>query len=150
MRILLDTNVVLDIFAARKDYRRESLALKIMGLSDDAELWVSAKSFTDIFYIMERSKEYGSEAIQDIILENLAYLHVCNVGKEDIVESAKRKWPDFEDCLVALCAEKVNADMLLTRDQKGFGRAKTTVYSPAAFFDWMKREHGIVYDEVEW
>ncbi|MBX9034118.1 PIN domain-containing protein [Gordonibacter massiliensis (ex Traore et al. 2017)] len=150
MRLLLDTNVMLDIFAARKEFYHEALALKIMGLSQDAELWVSAKSFTDVFYLMKNRGKYESDSIQDIFLENLEYLHVCKVEQEDIVESAKMKWPDFEDCLVARCAEKVKADVLITRDRKGFEQASVKSCSPVTFFEMLEREHGIVYDEIAW
>lgn len=150
MRLFLDTNVVLDLFADRKEFRREAYGLKAMGLYGDADLWVSAKSFTDVFYLMRRHGEFDSAIVQDIFLEHLGYLNVCTVGKDDIEASARAKWPDFEDCLVARCADKVKADMLITRDEKGFKLSSVAVCSPAAFFDRLEKEHGIVYDEVEW
>lgn len=150
MRLLLDTNVLLDLLACREEFYREVCAIKAMGLYGDADLWVSAKSFTDVFYLMRRHSEFDSAAIQDVILENLAYLNVCGIGKEDIENSARAKWPDFEDCLVALCAEKVKADVLITRDRKGFELSRVTPCSPSDFVDHLEKEYGIVYDEVDW
>lgn len=150
MRLLLDTNVMLDMFACREGFCQEALAIKAMGLYNDADLWVSAKSFTDVFYVMNKSGKYESEVIQDLFLENLSYLNVCKIDKDDIMESARAKWPDFEDCLVARCAEKVKADLLLTRDEKGFASSNVPPCSPAAFLEYLEDEYGIVYDEIEW
>lgn len=149
MRIMLDTDVVLDLFSGREEFYRDALKIKAMGLYGDAELWVSAKSFTDVFYIMRRHCNRGSEEIQDIFLENLSCLHVCSVDGSDIKAAAEEKWADFEDCLISRCADKTNADLLLTRDKKGFDRAHVKKSSPAEFFDWLEREYGIVYDEVD-
>ncbi|HIW77401.1 MULTISPECIES: PIN domain-containing protein [Gordonibacter] len=150
MRLLLDTNIMLDLFACREEFVKEAYALKGMALFNEAELWVSAKSFTDVFYLMRGEDEFTSETIQDIFLDNLTYLNVCSVDKEDIVESAKSKWPDFEDCLVARCADKVKADYLLTRDKKGFKLANVAWCSPADFFERLEKEQGIVYDIMDW
>lgn len=150
MRLLLDTNIMLDLFACRKEFCKEAFALKAMALCEDADLWVSAKSFTDVFYLMNRKKEFDSEAILRVFLENLEYLNVCGIDREDIVESAKENWPDFEDCLVARCAEKVKADLLITRDAGGFDRSSVASCSPADFFERLEREYGIVYDVIDW
>lgn len=150
MRLLIDTNILLDLFACREEFVKEAYALKGMALCKEAELWVSAKSFTDVFYLMNREKEFKSDQIQDMFLDNLTYLNVCGIDKEDIVESALSKWPDFEDCLVARCADKIKADVLLTRDKKGFERSNVAWCSPADFFDRLKKEYGIVYDVIDW
>lgn len=150
MRLLLDTNIMLDLFACREEFVKEAYALKGMALFNEAELWVSAKSFTDVFYLMRGKEEFASEAIQDIFLDNLTYLNVCSIDKEDIVESARSKWPDFEDCLVSRCADKVKADYLLTRDKNGFKLANVAWCSPADFFERLEKEQGIVYDVMDW
>lgn len=150
MRLLLDTNILLDLLANREGYCREAYALKAMGLYGDADLWVSAKSFADVFYLMRRHGEIDSAVIQDIFLKHLSYLNVCKIEKEDIEESTRATWPDFEDCLIARCADKVKADMLITRDENKFELSSVPSCSPMAFFDRLKMDYGIVYDEIDW
>ena len=149
MRIMLDTNILIDLFACREEFYREALEIKAMGLYGDAELWVSAKSFTDVFFVMRHREGFSSGEIQDIFLKNMDYLNVCSVDGADIIKAANLKWPDFEDCLVSCCADKANADFLLTRDKKGFRRANVAACSPAEFFVWLEEEYGIVYDEID-
>lgn len=147
MRALLDTNVMVDLFTGRPPEGEAAAKLQIMQILGDIELWVSAKSFTDVFYVMRKENE--SEDIQRAFIRSLEFLKVCAVDADDIRKAAERCWPDFEDCLIAKCAEKVKADVLLTRDKKGFARSSVYTCSPTAFFDRLEREYGIIYDEVE-
>ena len=40
-------------------------------------------------------------------------------------------WTDFEDAVQAACAEKAEADYLVTRDKKGFRRSPVKTVTPA-------------------
>ena len=63
--------------------------------------------------------------------------------------AARLGWDDFEDCLIALAAERVGADYLITRDAKGFARSTVPAVSPDAWLDIMREEHGLDYGEVQ-
>lgn len=147
MRILLDTNVLIDLYTQRPPHGADAQRLVIMSAFGDAELWASAKSFTDIFYVL--SKSFNSERIHQAFRESFQWLNICSVDGNDIHLASQREWADFEDCLVAICAEKVKADYLLTRDANGFSQAKMPAMSPAAFFTMLEADYGLVYDDVE-
>lgn len=146
MRILLDTNVLIDLYTRRPPDGDIAQKLLIMREFGDAELWVSAKSFTDVFYVLR--KTYDSKFIQRAFDESYQWLEICSVDGSDIHLASSRTWGDFEDCLVDVCAEKIKADYLLTRDEGGFANAHTQVVSPADFFDHLQEEYGLVYDIV--
>ena len=148
LRLLLDTNILIDLFDSRAPFAADALKLRIANEFGDVELWASAKSFTDIFYVMVRAGA-TSEAVQDVFSESLSFLHVCSVDEDDIALAAAQRWDDFEDCIVALCAEKVHAQFIITRDKAGFERSKLPALPPQAFFDYLEEEYEIVYDEVE-
>lgn len=148
LRLLLDTNILIDLFDRRTPFATDALKLRVANEFGDVELWASAKSFTDVFYVMVRAGA-TSEAVQEVFSESLSFLHVCSVDEDDIALAAAQKWEDFEDCIVALCAEKVHAQFIITRDKDGFERSKLPALSPQAFFDYLEEEYEIVYDEVE-
>jgi len=122
MRALLDTNIVYDMLCDRPFDQEAILQLRVMHAFSDIELWVSAKSYTDLFYLMH--KEIGSSKAHDLLEDSLTWLHVCSVDETDIKTALEARWQDFEDSLVNVCAEKVDADYLVTRDAKGFSHAK--------------------------
>ena len=109
----------------------------------DIELWASAKSYTDIFYI--GCNYFSSETLQKAFTESFKFIHVCSIDKDDLVFCANELWEDFEDCLINRAAEKVNADYLITRDVKGFERSNIKVVTPAHLVERL-RDRGLVYD----
>lgn len=147
MRILLDTNVMIDLFSQRDPFWREASRLLVMQALGDAELWVSAKSFTDVFYVL--SKHFASSAIQAAFEESVEWLSVCSVDGADIVVASQKRWQDFEDCLVSICAEKVKADYLITRDGSGFSASNIPAFTPEAFFTMLEEDLGVTYDMID-
>lgn len=83
-----------------------------------------------------------------MLLASFQSINVCSILEEDVIEAARRSWDDFEDCLVAIAAEKVKACYIITRDAEGFTHAKVPARAPVAFFDMMREEKGLVYEEL--
>ncbi len=148
MRAFLDTNVLIDLLTERPPEGVEAVKLLAMQELGDVELWASAKSFTDMFYVMR--KENPSEVVQQAFIDSLEYLQVCELGCEDIRAAAERKWTDFEDCLIDVCAEKIRADVLLTRDKDGFKQSRLKTASPKQMFLWLEEEMRLTYEVIDW
>ncbi len=146
MRILLDTNAIIDLFARRAPQGEVAQKLLIMEQFGDVELWASAKSFTDIFYVL--SREFDAEHIYAAFDESFKYLNLCSVDGSDVKRASDQRWGGFEDCLVEQCAQKVKADYILTRDKTGFVNSTITAIDPAEFFAQVERELGLSYAEI--
>ena len=144
MRLLSDTNVLVDYFGGRHPFFEEWELINAMQIAGYAELWASAESYTDAFYLLH--KAVGSARLQEMFVESLECIRVCSLGEEDICEAAGRSWDDFEDCLIDVCAEKVKADYIITRDKSGFSRSKIPAYAPKAFFEHLEHDHGLVFE----
>lgn len=147
MRLLADTNVLLDYLLRRPGFEGPMRRVFVMQFYGAAELWASAKSFTDVFYVAR--KAIGSARAQECMLSLLEQLHVCAIDGEDVRAAAQAAWPDFEDCLIARAAEKIGADAILTRDVRGFDRAAIPAQTPEELLDQVFRETGSLYDEIE-
>ncbi len=146
MRVLIDTNALIDYFGRREPYFSVWTQLNAMQILGDLEMWVAPQSYTDAFYIL--SKHVDSEALQAAFMESLGFLNVCKVGHEEVLETCRRSWADYEDCLISLCAENIKADHLLTQDVNGFKRAKIPICTPEQFIQTVEKEYGLVYDTV--
>ena len=147
MRVLLDTNIVYDMLCKRPFDEEGLFQLKIMHAFGDVELWVSSKSYTDLFYVMRRELE--SPDAQDALEESLNWLNVCSVEGDDVRAALKVRWHDFEDSLVNICAEKVKADYLITRDEKGFDGASVAHGNASSFMGYVFEETGVSYAIAE-
>lgn len=146
MRVLLDTNVLIDFFGKRAPFYQDAVKLKAAALFGDIEIWATANSFTDVFYILH--KTHDSHAIQDMFIASKEILNICSVTSEVILSTAEKKWPDFEDCLIDTCAKNIRADYVLTRDKEGFSFSHTPISSPKEFFLEFEETTGISYAEL--
>lgn len=147
MKLLLDTNVLLDCYQKREPFYQDWKKLTLMRYFRDVELWVSAKSFTDVHYVT--SRQLDSLIVQDHILKSLTYLDICSIDAHDVKNALEERWRDFEDCLIYQAARKVKADYIITRNKKDFSQSSIPVLTPAEFVRYMDEERHTTYYEME-
>ena len=143
MRALLDTNIVYDILCKRPFDEEGLLRMRVMHAFGDVELWVSAKSYTDLFYLMRR--ELDSKAAHDLLEDTLEFLKICSVEEADVRAALHARWTDFEDSLVDVCAQKIKADYLVTRDAKGFDASRIPHGDASSFMDFVFQKTNVRY-----
>ena len=145
MKLLLDTNVLTDFYLQREQFSTNINSIAAAAIHGDVELWASAKSYTDIFYIGK--KYFTSSVLQNAFLESFKFIHVCSIDIEDIKTASKECWSDFEDCLIHKSAQKVNADFIVTRDSKGFTKSTIKTATPSEIVK-MFADEGFYYEIV--
>ena len=112
MRVLLDTNIILDVLLDRKPWVHESGM--IWRASDEGRSigYAVASAFTDIFYIAQRQtdRQTATAAIRTC----LDAFEICPVYRETLERAAAMPGIDFEDYLVMACAELMELDAVVT------------------------------------
>ena len=146
MKLLIDTNVLLDVFLCREQFVADAKKLFIMKQFKDAELWIAAQSYTDLYYV--GAKAHGSDRMQKILKEVFPLLNVCSIDGADISYALDEQWQDFEDCLIWRVAKKIKADYIVTRNVAYFARSDIPVLTPGEFFSTMEAEQNLVYEEA--
>lgn len=129
MKLMIDTNILLDVMIHREPFFDDSKA--ILKLCEDHEVtgFVSASAVTDIFYITR--KALGNlEDTYRVISNILNIVKILTVTNEDVVSAFQVKAKDFEDCLMATCAKSNKCDGIVTRNKKDFLGFGITLYSP--------------------
>ena len=150
-KLLLDTNVVIDFLHHRDPFYEQTRLLMIAGRVGEFSLWISASQVTDIVYILT---DGGKKSAMAEALEKLralrSFVNVCAVTDSDVDRMLATTWPDPEDALLVELALRIRADAIITRDQE---LAEMTgemirVHDCAHFFDWLREEKGISYDDA--
>lgn len=132
MRLLLDTNVVLDYLSVNEGFQEEAEAIISLAVEGDAVELVSASAVTDIYYILRRALKDKSKAMER--LSDLRQLiHILPVTEKDIDIAMERNWSDFEDAVQYTVAESNQVDYIITRDAKGFEEHLIPSLTPAEF-----------------
>lgn len=131
-RILVDTNIILDIFLEREPFCGDSKKIFSLCESGEVDGFVAAHSITNAFYILSRDI---SPSKARIFLFN-----VCRILKVVDIDERKIKsallnldFSDFEDCLQSECAIAASADCIITRNIKDFAASRIKVMTPSNF-----------------
>ena len=113
MRVLIDTNVILDILQKREPFFTDSYRALRRALENDAECLISASAATDIFYVLHKSLGSAQQAKEHI--DQLAQVvSFADVQGMDIHTALMRAMPDFEDAVVdAVASGAAQATSLL-------------------------------------
>ena len=147
MRVLLDTNVLIDYFAKREPYSEDAFRLRVMQEFGDIELWASIQSFSDIAYILRNVT--NNKALQHAFIASLGFLHVCSLDQSDLEAACLDAWADLEDCLIEQCAKKLKAEFILTRDLSGFEKSRVVALTPQHFFTMVTQQYGLTYEVID-
>ena len=84
-----------------------------------------------------------------MIERSLSFLRLIGITPEDAEKALASRWDDFEDCLVARCAEKIGADYVVTRNVRDFADSTVEAVTPEELFSRLE-EQGLVFEEIEW
>jgi predicted nucleic acid-binding protein len=128
MRVLFDTNVVLDVLTDRQPWSAEAQPLVRRLLNNELIGYVSAISVPTIFYIARRT--VGAAQALVVVQRTLQTFEVAPVGREVLERAAGMPGSDYEDNVQAASAIAVSADVIVTRDQSGFARSGVRVMTP--------------------
>ena len=128
MKLLLDTNIVVDILSRRAGYA-DSLRVLQSCETKRAEGFVSAVTVTDVTYILR--KHIAPADVRDALSTLLAIVDVADVLRSDIRGAFSCGMDDFEDAVQAMCAKRVEADCIVTRNIKDFERSPVPPRLPA-------------------
>ena len=134
MRVLIDTNVILDVLQKREPFFTGSYRALRRALEYDAECLISASAATDIFYVLRKSLGSAQQAKEHI--DQLAQVvSFADVQGMDIHTALMRAMPDFEDAVVDAVAERSGASYILTRNIKDFTGSVVPAILPADFLN---------------
>ncbi len=144
MDLMLDSNIILDHIDRRQPHYEMSRRTCLLGITGEANTYITVNMLADIYYIL--SKDYGSVVAQDMIDNDLAFLQLVGITPDDARYALSLRWEDFEDCLVARCAEKIRATYIITRNVSDFAASTVEAITPEQLFERLEAQ-GFVYAE---
>lgn len=136
MRALIDTNVLLDVLAGREPFAAESAIVWAAIETDRIDGLVCADSFTTLHYLLRRTQD--ARAASHGIKLVLDLFEIISVDRQIIARAAESTLTDFEDALQHESALAGHADCIVTRDGRGFKKAKVKIFTPATLIKSLK------------
>lgn len=118
MKVLIDTNVVLDVILEREPFVESAIALFALIEAGKLQGYITATTITNIFYIVRKLR--GRETALQAISRLIKGLNLCTVNLQVIQQAVSINLQDFEDGVQVACAISENLDAIVTRDQNDF------------------------------
>jgi predicted nucleic acid-binding protein len=114
MKILLDTNIIMDALQERQPFDSEAKEILQRGQNKEIDVLLTANAVTDIFYLYNKARGIKSARVAIGFLLNT--YGVVDITHGDCLNALKIPIDDFEDALVTECARKAEVDYIVTRD----------------------------------
>ena len=133
MKVLIDTNVILDVLYKREGFYEDSL--KIWKLCEIRKIdgYISALSIPNIVYILRR--ELDPEKTLEVINNINLVFKIYDLKSEIIMQAAEKKTKDYEDALQMVTAQKLKASFIVTRNIKDFTGSKIIAVKPSELLE---------------
>ena len=128
MRILFDTNVILDVLLDREPF--SSTAAKLFSLVEAGMItgYVCATTITTIHYLTR--KVIGNRSAVEEINKLMKLFEIAPVNRAVLDAAISSDFRDFEDAVVYEAALYKEAQEIVTRDFNDFKSSKINVFSP--------------------
>ncbi len=132
MKVLADTNVILDVIMKREPYFAASYEILNLAAQDKICLMITASSVTDINYLLRKSGRDDSSARQ-AMNQLFTLVRIADVKAEDIQHALQSPIADFEDAVAIAAAQRNNCKAIITRNIKDFAGSAIPAMIPLEF-----------------
>lgn len=138
MRVLFDSDVVLDFVLDREPFVEPAAALFELHRRGSIDCYVSGITIINVFYVTRKLKGIGAArlAVEGL----LAALLICPVGRVVLNDAYRLPFLDYEDAVQHACAVADRLDAIVTRNLEDYKNATLPVFAPADFLDHLKAQ----------
>lgn len=133
MKVLLDTNIILDVLADRAPFAED--AATIFKLCETKQLTgvIYALSIPNIVYVMR--KELERSQIESVLQKLAALFEIDDMKADDLRKAAALDIPDYEDALQSVCARRIHANYIVTRNIRDFMNSEVMAVKPSELIE---------------
>jgi predicted nucleic acid-binding protein len=133
MRVLLDTDVVLDVMLARLPFAQT--AAQLLDLADKGlfEAYISSITPINIFYVARKAKSIGD--LKQALSRLLKAVRVCAIDHSMLTSGLSLPFTDYEDAVQHAAATASQLDAIVTRNLKDYKNATLPIFSPTDFLN---------------
>jgi predicted nucleic acid-binding protein len=130
MKILFDTNVILDLLLARQPFDVPTTQLVAKVEQHEITGYLCATTVTTIHYLSTRqlAKQQATIAVENL----LRLFDVAAVSRQILTSALTLSFRDYEDAVLHEAARAAGVDAIVTRNLGDFAQAQLPVYEPLA------------------
>lgn len=128
MRVIIDTNIVLDVLLARSPFVESASRVFALVERSKIEASLCATTVTTVHYLLTQSlsRSEGRRALRGL----LTLFEIAPVNRPVIEEALRSKMEDFEDAVLEQAGRLAGAEAIVTRNTKDFRKSSVKALDP--------------------
>lgn len=119
MRVLIDTNVIIDALTSREPWSESAETIFIMAANHIIDMYITSSSATDIYYLV-RKYLHSTEQAKQIMEKLYSLVGILSVSNAECVDALASAISDYENAIVERVSVKANIDYIITRNVKDY------------------------------
>ena len=136
MRVLIDTNVILDVLQSREPWYKEGQTIFLAAANHVITGCITAKQAADIHFFSRKQfagQENTDEKARKILAGIFSLFEVLDSLAEDSLNAIGITNGDYEDAMMIETAARSGMECIITRNTTHFTAGKVPVYTPDVF-----------------
>lgn len=139
MKVLIDTNIVIDALTSREPWNEYAEKLFLMAANNIIDIYITVSSATDIYYLI-RKHLHSTVTARQIMGKLYSLVGILEVKSEDLIDALASPIKDYEDAVVEQVARRSHMECIVTRNQKDYEAGLIQIYSSEDFIRFMEQE----------
>ena len=139
MKILVDTNVIIDALTGREPFRESAEQIFMLAANHIEEMYITAGSATDIYYLI-RKYLHNAEQSKNTMSKLYQLFGILDVTANDCQDALLLDMRDYEDAVVSCCAKRNQIDYIVTRNIKDYKQSKVRALLPDDFVKMVSQD----------
>lgn len=124
-KILVDSNIVLDLLSKREDFYIEAQQLFTLADQNKVKLYISSLTIANTHYLLARNHKLNQA--RKILIKFKVLVEVLSMDDKILELALVSDFKDFEDAIQYHTALENNLDLILTRSKKDFKKSALPV-----------------------
>jgi predicted nucleic acid-binding protein len=131
LRVIVDTNVVLDVLLEREPFVRAAVGVFCLVEESRVDGFLCATTITTTDYLLTQS--LPTSKARDALRKLTTLFEIATVNRPVIERALDSKIIDFEDAVLVEAGQLAGLDAVITRNTKDFAGSVLKVFDPDEF-----------------
>lgn len=139
MKVLIDTNVIIDALTSREPWNKSAETIFIMAANHMMDMCITASSATDIYYLV-RKHLHSADSAKQVMGKLYSLVGILSVSGAECVDALASPINDYEDAVVERVSAKADMDYIITRNVKDYQNGMVKAILPDDLISLMTEE----------
>ena len=126
-KILVDTNIVLDLLSKREAFYQEAQELFTLSDYKNVKLYVSSLTIANVHYLLSRN--LNLDEARKILIKFKVLIEVLPMDDKILELALVSDFKDFEDAIQYHTALENELNLILTRNKKDFKKSILPIFT---------------------